>query len=75
MLMNPCDLSMSVAALANTIACKLDEEDLSVVAAVFIQLGDTLETILAQREWCRNKCCPDEANSQGVAIHGNVTQP
>mgnify|MGYP001024549197 FL=1 len=53
--MNPCELTASVTALANLIAAKLDEEELAVMASIFVQLGDTLETIAAQRALCCNK--------------------
>lgn len=50
--MNPCELTASVTALANVIACKLDDDELAVMAAVFTQLGDTLATIAVQRQLC-----------------------
>lgn len=53
--MNPCELTASVTALANLIAAKLDEDELAVMASIFVQLGDTLETIAAQRALCCNK--------------------
>ncbi len=44
---------MSVAAIANAIACKLSSpEEIAAVAAVFVQLGDTMETIAAQQALC-----------------------
>lgn len=58
--MNPCELSISVATLANAIACKLKSaEEIAVIAAVCVQLGDTLETIAAQQALCevkKNNC-------------------
>ena len=53
--MNPCELTMGITALANTIACRLSDDDLNFVAAVFSQLGDTLATISAQRELCERQ--------------------
>lgn len=51
--MNPYEISMSVAAIANAIACKLNSpEEIAAVAAVFVQLGDTMETIAAQQALC-----------------------
>lgn len=51
--MNPYETSMSVAAIANAIACKLSSpEEIAAVAAVFVQLGDTMETIAAQQALC-----------------------
>ncbi|MBQ9460665.1 MAG: hypothetical protein IJU51_01935 [Clostridia bacterium] len=50
--MNPCELTASVTAIANAIASRLCDDDLSVLAAVLVQLGDTLATIAAQRAIC-----------------------
>lgn len=50
--MNPCELTASVTALANMLACKLNENELNLLGAVFSQLGDTLTTIAAQRTLC-----------------------
>ena len=54
--MNNCDplaLTTAVNTLAVAVASRLDDEDLDLVAAVFVQLGDTLATIAAQRARCR----------------------
>lgn len=51
--MNACELTASVTALANAIACRLSDEDLALLSAVLVQLGDTLATIAAQRGLCR----------------------
>ena len=53
--MNPCELTASVTALANALACKLTEEELSLLAAVLTQLGDTLTTIAVQRGICASR--------------------
>lgn len=53
--MNPCELTASVTALANALACRLDENELNLLGAVLVQLGDTLATIAAQRAMCQNK--------------------
>ncbi len=50
--MNPCELTASVTALANIIAGKFDDDQLSLIASIFVQLGDTLSTIIAQRTLC-----------------------
>ena len=52
---NPCELTASVTALANALACRLDENELNLLSAVLVQLGDTLATIAAQRAMCQNK--------------------
>jgi len=49
---NACELTASVTAAANAIACKLNDDELAVLAAVLVQLGDTLATIATQRAVC-----------------------
>lgn len=41
-----------VTALANTLACQLSSQELALVSAVLMQLGDTLATIAAGRDLC-----------------------
>lgn len=53
--MNSCELSIGVAAFANMLAAKLSDDELMLVASVFTQLGDTLNTISVQRSICSNK--------------------
>lgn len=51
----PCDpltLTTAVNTLAVAIAGQLDDKELGMLAAIFTQLGDTLGTIAAQREFC-----------------------
>ena len=50
--MNPCELTASVTALANAIACRLTDNELNLLAAVLSQLGDTLATIATGRNIC-----------------------
>ena len=50
--MNSCELTASVTALANIIACKLDDDQLALIASVLVQLGDTLTTIITQKALC-----------------------
>ncbi|MDY4413910.1 MAG: DUF6774 domain-containing protein [Ruminococcus sp.] len=50
--MNPLGTTFSVTALANAIACKLNDDEVGLLAVIFIQLGDTLETIAVQRALC-----------------------
>ena len=47
--MKTCELTTAVTALANAIACGLSETELALTAAIFVQIGDTLATIAAQR--------------------------
>ena len=52
---DPLALTTAVNTLAVAIAGRLpDDRDLALAAAIFTQLGDTLETIAAQRERCRD---------------------
>lgn len=52
--MNSCELTAAVTAVANTLACKLSNEELTLLASVLVQLGDTLVTIATQRSICEN---------------------
>ena len=52
--MNPYELTASITAAANAIACKLNDNELSLLSAVLVQLGDTLATIVTQRGICEN---------------------
>lgn len=58
--MNSCELTASVTALANAISCNLNDEELTLLASVLVQLGDTLITIVTQRGICekhqKNSC-------------------
>lgn len=50
--MNPCELTASITAVANALACKLTADELSLLGVVLTQLGDTLLTIATQRSIC-----------------------
>ena len=52
--MNPCELTSSVTAIANALACKLNNNELTLLASVLVQLGDTLVTIVTQKTICEN---------------------
>ena len=52
--MNSCELTASITALANALACKLSIDEVSLLGAAFAQLGDTLTTIALQRTLCEN---------------------
>lgn len=53
--MKACELTMSVTALANAMACQLSDDELDLAAAIFSQLGDTLATISVQRSLCERQ--------------------
>lgn len=50
--MNACNLTAAVTSSANTIACGLKAEEITLLSSLFMQLGDTLATIAAQRTLC-----------------------
>lgn len=52
---DPLAFTTAINTLAVSIASRLNDRDLELAAAIFNQLGDTLETIAAQREWCGDK--------------------
>lgn len=52
--MNPCETTAAVTAIANALACRLDNDELTLLASVLVQLGDTLVTIVTQRAICEN---------------------
>ncbi len=49
---DPLALTTAVNSLAVAIASQLNNNELNMVSAIFNQLGETLETIAAQREFC-----------------------
>ena len=61
--MNACEITAAVTAAANTIACRLNDEELALWSSMLVQLGDTLATIAAQRDLCSRINFPtNEAN-------------
>ena len=50
--MNSLELTGAITALANALACGLDAEEATLLAGIFVQLGDTLATILAREALC-----------------------
>lgn len=55
-IINCCELTLAITALANVIASKLTNDEMNILGTVFTQLGDTLSTIAA---------CPNN-NSNGT---------
>ena len=45
--LNSIELTSAVTALANALACRLGESEIAFLAAILVQLGDTLATIAA----------------------------
>lgn len=50
--MNACELTASITAVANWLACQLSQDDLELLAVSLTQLGDTLSTIATQKGIC-----------------------
>ena len=48
------ELTGAVTALANAVACQLTADELALLSSVFVQLGDTLATIVARESLCGN---------------------
>ena len=53
--MDPRELTVIVTAVANSLYDCVAAPELAVLAAVFTQLGDTLETLAAQKELLEGK--------------------
>lgn len=51
--MHSIELTSAITALANALACRLTEEELTLLASLFVQLGDTLATIATQKTLCK----------------------
>lgn len=50
--MNACELTASITAIANALACGKTAEEIALLGTIFTQLGDTLQTIAAQKNLC-----------------------
>lgn len=50
--MTPCELTVSITAIANALACKLSANELTLLGTILSQLGDTLTTIATQKSIC-----------------------
>ena len=50
---NACELTALITAAANTLACGLTPEEVGLLGAIFIQLGDSLTTIGLQKSVCK----------------------
>ncbi len=55
--MDPCELSVLVSAIANGLYSCLSPLELEVVAAIFVQLGDTLAAMSAQQALLEARRC------------------
>ena len=50
--MNACELTATITAIANWLACQLSQEELELLGVSLTQLGDTLLTIVTQNGIC-----------------------
>lgn len=53
--MNPCELTATITAIANTIACGRTADEINLLGVVLTQLGDTLLTIGTQKSICQSR--------------------
>jgi|GEM_PF-1422381 len=63
--MNQVELTASVTAIGNALACQLSDDQLELASAVFTLLGDTLAAISVMRGFCakNNSGALDNANA------------
>ena len=54
--MNACELTATITAAANWLACQLTQEELELLGVTLTQLGDTLLTIVTQKSITENAC-------------------
>ena len=50
--MNPCELTASITAIANALDCNRSVDEISLLGVALTQLGDTLLTIATQKSIC-----------------------
>ena len=53
--MNALELTSAITALANAIACNRTPSELALIASIFVQLGDTLATVAAEKALCEEQ--------------------
>lgn len=53
--LQPYELTAAITAVSNVLGSKLTAQELSLLGAIFTQLGDTLATIAAQRSFCETE--------------------
>ena len=53
--MNSLELTATVTALANAIACRLTADEITLLASILVQLGDTLATIATFQAVCAER--------------------
>lgn len=53
--MQPAELTAAITALANAISCRSTTGEITLLAGILVQLGDTLATIAAHRALCEEQ--------------------
>lgn len=53
--MTPLQLTSAITAFGNAIACNLTTAEISLLSAIFVNLGDVLASIAAQRDLCKQE--------------------
>ena len=61
--MNPCQVSVSVTALANVLGKSLGAEELAFLSSALVQLGDTLVTIASYKALLESESKNTKADS------------
>ena len=51
-MMNSCELTAAITAIANWLACQLSQDELELLGVSLTLLGDTLQTITTQKSIC-----------------------
>lgn len=68
--MNACELTASITAIANWLACQLSQDKLALLGVALTQLGDTLLTIATQKSICCKQATPPGIG--GVAVFQRI---
>ena len=71
--MDACTLTAAVTAAANSLACRMDDDELAVMAAMFTQLGDTLALIAVQRGLCNARRQKDSSAISDILIRAMLS--
>ena len=58
--MRALELTTAITALANAVSCSLNAAEIALVASLFVQFGDTLATIAAERALCEEQQTDDK---------------
>ena len=61
--MNPCELVTLVSTLSCIISENFNDDELSLISALLVQLGDSIASILATRSFCNNSDYKNNINN------------